>query len=114
MVEEYLLRFVIGGLAVSAFAALSDVLRPKTFAGLFGAAPSIAIATLAIAVWKAGPVYAAVEGRSMVIGAVGLCVYSLIVCHLMKRYHLHALLSAVLALGAWFVCAFGLKWLLLG
>jgi transposase len=33
-------------IAVSAFAALGDTLRPKSFAGLFGAAPSIALATL--------------------------------------------------------------------
>ncbi len=38
--EEYLIRFFAGGLMVSAFAAVGDVLRPKSFAGLFGAAPS--------------------------------------------------------------------------
>src|SRR5208283_2188450 len=41
---DYVLRFLAGGIAVSAFAALGDALRPKTFAGLFGAAPSIALA----------------------------------------------------------------------
>ena len=45
---EYGLRFLVGGIAVSAFAALGDALRPKSFAGLFGAAPSIALATLLI------------------------------------------------------------------
>jgi len=40
---EYLLRFCIGGLAVSGFAILSDIFRPKSFSGLFGAAPSIAL-----------------------------------------------------------------------
>ena len=45
---EYGLRFLAGGIAVSGFAALGDVLRPKSFAGLFGAAPSIALATLII------------------------------------------------------------------
>ena len=29
---EYVLRFVAGGIAVSAFAALGDTLRPKSFA----------------------------------------------------------------------------------
>jgi hypothetical protein len=38
--------FLAGGVAVAAFAALGDTLRPKSFAGLFGAAPSIALATL--------------------------------------------------------------------
>ena len=46
---EYLVRFLVGGVVVSAFAVFSDALRPKSFAGLFGAAPSVALATLAIA-----------------------------------------------------------------
>jgi hypothetical protein len=33
-----LYRFLIGGLFVSFFAVLGDSLKPKTFAGLFGAA----------------------------------------------------------------------------
>jgi hypothetical protein len=45
---EYGLRFLAGGIAVSAFAALADALRPKSFSGLFGAAPSIALATLVL------------------------------------------------------------------
>jgi hypothetical protein len=47
-VVEYLPRLVAGGAAVSAFAAFGDMVRPKSFAGLFGAAPSIALATLFI------------------------------------------------------------------
>lgn len=46
---EYIVRFLAGGLIVSAFAILSDILRPKSFAGLLGAAPSVALATLGIA-----------------------------------------------------------------
>ena len=38
---EYSLRFFAGGIAVSTFAALGDTLRPKSFAGLFGAAPRL-------------------------------------------------------------------------
>ena len=43
---EYLVRFLVGGVVVSAFAMFGDVLRPKSFAGLFGAAPAVALATL--------------------------------------------------------------------
>ena len=35
---EYVVRFLVGGVVVSAFAMLGDVLRPKSFAGLFAAA----------------------------------------------------------------------------
>ncbi len=78
--EEYVIRFVVGGIAVSGFAGLEDVFRPKSFAGLFGAAPSIAIATLAISLFKQGADYVATEARSMILGAVALGLYSLIGC----------------------------------
>jgi hypothetical protein len=114
MVAEYFIRFIIGGFAVSAFSALGDVFRPKTFAGLFGGAPSIAIATLLIAIHKEGPTYAAIEARSMVIGSVALCAYSLLSCQLMKRFELASLPSTLLASIAWFGFALGLGWLFLG
>jgi len=47
---EYVVRFLLGGAVVSMFAMLGDVLRPKRFAGLFGAAPAVALATLGIAI----------------------------------------------------------------
>jgi hypothetical protein len=67
--EEFVLRFLIGGAVISAFASLGDVLRPKSFAGLFGAAPSIALATMGMTIARHGKEYAAIEGRSMVPSA---------------------------------------------
>ena len=110
---EYAIRFLVGGVAVSAFATLGDIFRPKTFAGLFGAAPSIALVTLAMALLEQGPGYVVVEGRSMVVGSLALCIYCLIVCHLTKR-DLSATTAALLASIAWFVFAFGLKWIIWG
>ncbi|MCU1307796.1 MAG: conserved rane protein of unknown function, partial [Acidobacteriaceae bacterium] len=74
--KERLLRFVIGGLVVSLFAVISDLFKPKTFAGLFGAAPSVALATLGLTVMNLGKGTAATEARSMSIGAVALFLYS--------------------------------------
>jgi hypothetical protein len=111
--EEYVIRFVAGGIAVSAFAALGDVFRPKSFAGLFGAAPSIAIATLFIPFLKQGSGYVALEGRSMMFGAVALAFYSGITCQLMKRFQLSGLTSTALASVGWLGLAFGLYWLFL-
>jgi hypothetical protein len=76
MMLEYGLRFLAGGIAVSAFAALGDTLRPKSFAGLFGAAPSIALPTLLITLSHKGAPFVAVEGRSMIVGAIALAAYS--------------------------------------
>jgi hypothetical protein len=111
---EYLIRFVVGGLIVSAFALIGDVLRPKSFAGLFGAAPSIALVTLALAAWQHGGDYAAIESRSMLIGALALCIYSWIVCQLLMRLRYSALGATSMALVVWLSLALGLQQLLLG
>lgn len=111
---EYVLRFLIGGLAVSAFAVIGDVLRPKSFAGLFGAAPSIALATLGLAIWQHGGGYAAEEGQAMMLGALALGAYSVTVCQLMVRRHQSALTATTLALIVWFGVALGLKQAVLG
>ena len=105
---EYLARFLIGGLVVSGFAILGDVLRPKSFAGLFGAAPSVALATLALALFREGGAYAAVQAHAMVLGSIALCVYSILVCQLLMRWHWHALRATVVALAVWLAVALGL------
>ena len=111
---EYLLRFIVGGVAVSAFAALGDMLRPKSFAGLFGAAPSIALATILITVAQKGATFVAVEGRSMIAGAFALAAYSWIVCVLLKKFSMASLTATILTLVTWFAVAFGITSLLLG
>jgi hypothetical protein len=75
MIGELLVRFIVGGVIVSAFAALGTAVDPKSFAGIFGAAPSVALATLALAFAKEGRGHAAIEGRSMMAGALALAVY---------------------------------------
>jgi hypothetical protein len=105
---DIILRFVVGGLFVTVFAIIGDLLKPKTFAGLFGAAPSVALATLAITIVKHGKEYAAIETRSMLVGAAALLIYCCIVTWLLKRDHLRALAATTSAGIAWFVAAFGL------
>ena len=82
---EYVIRFLLGGVVVSAFSMLGDMLRPKSFAGLFGAAPSVALATLGIAVYTHGTGYAARQTWAMTAGAIALAVYGGAVCHLLMR-----------------------------
>jgi uncharacterized membrane protein (GlpM family) len=105
---EYLLRFIVGGVVVSAFAMLGDVLHPKSFAGLFGAAPSVALATLSIAVYQHGAGYAALQTHSMMAGATALCVYSVVVYHLLVRARLRAAPATLLSLVVWMIVAVGL------
>ena len=105
---EYAVRFVVGGALVSAFAMLGDILRPKSFAGLFGAAPSVALATLAIAVYRLEADYAVLQSQAMVAGAVALAVYGVVVCHLLVRAQLRAAPATLLSLVVWLIVAFGL------
>lgn len=110
---ELVLRFLIGGLVVSAFAVLGDLLRPKIFAGLFGAAPSIALATVGITIALKGEDYAATEVRSMVLGAIAFCVYAHAVSWMLMRFKRSAMVTTVLLLPVWFGVSFGLWWGLL-
>ncbi len=105
---ELLLRFVIGGVVVSAFSAIGGVLRPKTFAGLFGAAPSVALATLALTFHKDGQHYAALEGRSMILGAVAMAAYAWLVAMILFRARHNTLLVTSLSLAVWVGVALGL------
>jgi uncharacterized membrane protein (GlpM family) len=106
--SEYVLRFLIGGVVVSAFATLGDIFRPKSFAGLFGAAPSVALATLGIAVHNHGTEYAATQAHSMIAGAIALAVYGFVVCQFLMRAHLRAFVATTLAAAVWLLTAIGL------
>ena len=103
-----LIRFLIAGIAVSAFAVLGDLFKPKSFAGLFGAAPSVALATVGLTVASDGPHYAATEARSMIAGAIAFFVYACCVSWILMRGRLRALAVTVSALPVWVVVAFGL------
>ncbi len=105
---EIFLRFAIGGIVVSTFSAIGSILRPKTFAGLFGAAPSVALATLALTFHKDGHAYAALEGRSMTLGTVALAAYAWVVAMILFRARHNTLLVTSLSLLVWVGVAFGL------
>jgi hypothetical protein len=105
---ELMVRFLVGGLIVSCFAALGDVLKPKSFAGLFGAAPSVALATLTLTTCSDGPTYAAMEARSMLAAAFAFFVYACTSGRLMMRFEWHAAKTTVLALAVWFAISFSL------
>ena len=111
---DYVIRFLAGGVLVSLFAVAGDILRPKSFAGLFGAAPSVALATLTLAFWTHGGGYVSTEGRSMIIGAVALAAYSFLVCQLLMHLRYSSLAATAVATVAWLVIAVGLKQAVLG
>jgi hypothetical protein len=111
---DYVVRFIAGGAIVLAFACLADVLRPKSFAGLFSAAPSVALATLTLAFGKHGADYVATEARSMAIGALAFAVFSFLVCQLIMRLNWSAFAASATGLMFWFIAALGVEHFLIG
>lgn len=105
---EFLTRFLIGGIMVSFFSVLAEIFRPKSFAGLFGAAPSIALATIGITIAHHGRPYAAVEARSMIFGAIAFLLYAACVCWMLIRFKRRALVATIALMPVWLVasCAF--------
>lgn len=106
-------RFIVGGVVVSLFAEIGDMLKPKSFAGIFGAAPSVAIATLALTVFKDGKAYAALEARSMIAGAIAFFAYACFCTRLMAKHDVKATAATAGALVVWLGCAMGTWWLVL-
>jgi hypothetical protein len=105
---QILIRFLVGGAVVSAFAVIGDLLKPKSFAGLFGAAPSVALATLGLTVATEGASYAAIEARSMMAGAVAFFIYASFVSWILMHYRTKAFWVTLGAMPLWFAIAFGL------
>jgi hypothetical protein len=105
---QFVFRFLVGGIIVSLFAALGDVLKPKSFAGLFGAAPSVALATLAMTIVANGKMYSATEARSMLAGAAAFFVYAFMACRLMMRYRIGAAFATISLIPLWLAIALGI------
>ena len=105
---DILIRFLIGGMVVSAFAVIGDLFKPKSFAGLFGAAPSVALATILLTVRREGAPYAAKEAHSMLTGAVAFFAYASAVSWFMMQRESRALTISASFLSVWALVAFGL------
>jgi hypothetical protein len=109
---ELLIRFLIGGAVVMTFAMIGDVLRPKSFAGIFSAAPSVALATLALTLHKEGASYAATEARSMIVGAVAMLIYTWVSSRVLWKARASVPAVTIAGLALWLVAAL-LGWLVL-
>ena len=110
--SELIVRFVAGGVVVSVFAMLGDILRPKSFAGLFSAAPSIALATLALTIHKNGRTYAAEEAKTMLIGSLAFLLYAALTSFILRRFRPSAFIASFALLPVWFAISLG-GWMVL-
>jgi uncharacterized membrane protein (GlpM family) len=85
-VLEVSVKAVAGGTLVLAFAALAETLTPKRFAGVFSAAPSVALASIIVTAVFSGLPDVQTNSHGMVIGAAAFTVYCLLVVPLIKRW----------------------------
>jgi uncharacterized membrane protein (GlpM family) len=113
-VTEMVIRFAIGGIVVTLFSLLAEVFRPKSFAGLFGAAPSIALATVGLTIRHEGRDYAALEARSMILGSIAFLAYAISVSWLLRKYKPPVFLVTLAAMPVWFLVSFALLRLVAG
>lgn len=102
------MRFLLGGLVVTVFAALGESFKPKTFSGLFGAAPSVAITSLALAFYEHHEGDVATLARGMIAGALALTVYCAVCVRFVRRDGFPVWLGAGAAWVAWAAVAFAL------
>src|SRR3954471_9331452 len=112
VVGQLLYRFLVGGICVSIFSVVGEMFGPKRFSGIFGAAPSVAIATLGLAFRQHGGPTVATEGTWMIVGGVAMLLYSAASALLVKRHHVPAWVAASAAWLAWFGFAFA-AWIVL-
>jgi hypothetical protein len=106
---DFVIRFLVGGLVVSFFSMIGGALKPKSFAGLFAAAPSVALATISLTVLKKGTEYAAIEAQSMILGAIAFLIYACLVSRVLFRWNVPVLPTTSIGLVAWIGLALALR-----
>jgi uncharacterized membrane protein (GlpM family) len=108
-----LYRFLLGGVFVSLFAVLGDTFKPKSFSGLFGAAPSIALAGLILTQIDKDAMTVEEEAHAMIFGASAMLVYSAACYLVLKTTEISPWAGAGLLWGVWFVTAGFMYWTVL-
>ena len=97
------IKGLAGGALVVAFALLSQGLEPKRFAGLFSAAPAVALAGLTVTLLDKGAHDAHQSAVGMIAGGVGMAVYAAAVIPLLRRTRPKP--AALSAIGVWTLVA---------
>lgn len=108
MFHEIVYRFLVGGAIVSGFSVLGGLFKQRSFAGLFAAAPSVALATLSLTLARQGAHFASLESRSMIAGAAAFVVYACAVTLILARYRTKTLATTSALLVVWVATSLGL------
>jgi hypothetical protein len=109
---QLLLRFFVGAVCVCLFSVLGDSFKPKSFSGIFGAAPSIALAGLGLVWWEHGPTVVQTETWSMILGGIAMIAYSITCAFWVRRTHVRPWLAAGVLWLEWIVIAAAGHWMI--
>jgi uncharacterized membrane protein (GlpM family) len=96
---DVVFKALVGGLFVVLSALAAETVTPKRLAGVFAAAPSVALGSLIVTVGTKGHHDAAAAGQGMIVGAVAFTFYSL--CAVPALGRLGAKAGSAAALVAW-------------
>lgn len=97
------LKGLAGGCFVVAFSLVSHAVQPKGFAGIFGAAPSIALASLLVTISDKGVDAARMQSFSMIFASFAMVAYCVTALWSVDRFG--ALRGSAVAFVAWFAVA---------
>lgn len=92
-------KALLGGLFVTGFAVLAEGLSPKRLAGVFSAAPSVALGSLVVTLATKGSASGRAEVAGMVLGAAAFAVFCLVALRAVPR--LGAVKGSAVGLVAW-------------
>ena len=98
-----LAKGLVGGVFVAAFALIGASMQPKSFAGLFSAAPSIALAALTITLLTDGSSDAKDQALAMVFGALALVLFCMLAAVAIGRFD--AMHGSAISFVGWFAVA---------
>jgi hypothetical protein len=93
------IKMLNGGIFVVAFSLVAEMLEPKRFAGLYSAAPSVALANLLVVLMVKGRADGLANLSGMIVGAFAMAAVCLFGIWLVPR--LGALKASVVMCTAW-------------
>ncbi|RCG33138.1 DUF3147 family protein [Sphaerisporangium album] len=105
-----ILRALCGGLLVTVFALIGEMVSPKRFAGIFAAGPAVALAGMTVTWAFLGSRAVAESALGMIVGAVALVAFCATAAPLVER--LGAIAGSVVAMAVWAAVA-AIGWLLI-
>ena len=98
-----LAKGLVGGVFVAAFALIGESVQPKSFSGLFSAAPSIALGALTITLLTDGSSDAKEQTLAMVFGALAMVLFCTLAAVAIERFD--AVYGSAVSFLAWFAVA---------